>query len=82
MYRPEAQLAAEAFGKSLRLLSAGGSTPDDAPHAERGCKGGLAIKPPLGKSPSRLIVAHLMQKGRAKRLSVIDGGPFATAARS
>jgi hypothetical protein len=24
MYRPEAQLAAEAFGKSLRLLLAGG----------------------------------------------------------
>ena len=34
------------------------------------------------RSPSKLIVAHLMQTGRAKRLSVIDGGPFATAARS
>lgn len=43
---------------------------------------GFGDKASFGQESSRLIVAHLMQRGRAKRLSVIDGGPFATAARS
>jgi hypothetical protein len=63
MYRPEVQLAAATFGKSLRRLSAGvlrRTTCQMQSEVQRA----LAKKPPLGKIPSRLIVAHLVQRGR------------------
>jgi hypothetical protein len=81
MYRPEVQLAAATFGKSLRLLSAGGLRRMTRQMQSEVAKG-FGDKASFGRESFEAYRRALDAKGRAKRLSVIDGGPFATAARS